>query len=416
MEIKKIPLNEMEQFVAIVSRSYPGIHIVSEDDHTKTAERFSEIQKNDQASSFYGAYKDGKMVGGMRLLDFEMMYHKKIVPIGGIGSVAVDLLHKKERVAKLMLEYFHEHYRDRGFPLTALYPFRPDFYKQMGYGYGTKKNRYRVKPENLPKGSSKAHIAYITLDQVDTLVDCYNRVAAKTHGYMLRTDKDYIRPMKQQGNYTIGYLKNGEVKGYAGFSFQSGKEGNFVINDILIHEFVYENQDVLTEMLTFFHSQFDQIRYILFDTQDEHFHYLFADPRNGTDEMIPHVTHESNTQGIGLMYRILDVKVFMESLSSHNFNDKTCRLKLSVRDTFLPKNNQSVTIHVEDGRLKVGSDLETDVEVQINVSELSSWLMGVVPFDRLYQYGLAKISDPNYVNVVSDLFHSRQKPECLNRF
>lgn len=41
--------------------------------------------------------------------------------------------------------------RDEGLALSALYPFRPDFYGRMGYGYGTKKAEYQLRPEAFPR-------------------------------------------------------------------------------------------------------------------------------------------------------------------------------------------------------------------------------------------------------------------------
>ena len=69
------------------------------------------------------------------------------VDIGGVGLISVDLLHKKEHVAKNIMKAFHNHYRSQGVTLTALYPFRPDFYVKMGYGLGKKMNQYKFKPE-----------------------------------------------------------------------------------------------------------------------------------------------------------------------------------------------------------------------------------------------------------------------------
>ncbi|WP_408008728.1 GNAT family N-acetyltransferase [Pseudalkalibacillus sp. A8] len=155
MEIKKLPIEDISEFISIVSRSYPGMKLVSEDDLQKTAERFIDIQENDPTTSLYGTYRSGKLVGGMQFHDFEMMLHGQRVPVGGIGMVAVDLLHKKEGVAKSLLEYFHKHYHEQGTYFTALYPFRPDFYKQMGYGYRTKMSRYRVRPAHCRKDLQK---------------------------------------------------------------------------------------------------------------------------------------------------------------------------------------------------------------------------------------------------------------------
>ena len=102
--------------------------------------------------NYYGCFKKDKLVGGMIYFDFKMTLFNRPVDVGGIGLVCVDLIHKKEHVAKNIMRTFHDHYYDRGITLTALYPFRPDFYTAMGYGLGKKMNRYRFKPSTLPKG------------------------------------------------------------------------------------------------------------------------------------------------------------------------------------------------------------------------------------------------------------------------
>ena len=45
------------------------------------------------------------------------------------------------------MEYHHKHYRVSGAPMALLWPFQPDFYRNMGYGYGRKMNKYAMKPE-----------------------------------------------------------------------------------------------------------------------------------------------------------------------------------------------------------------------------------------------------------------------------
>jgi predicted acetyltransferase len=62
----------------------------------------------------------------MCLHDFTMDFLGVRIPAGGVGQVAVDLLHKKEHVAKEMMAYALRHYRELGVPLVSLYPFRPD--------------------------------------------------------------------------------------------------------------------------------------------------------------------------------------------------------------------------------------------------------------------------------------------------
>ncbi|MDD1501352.1 GNAT family N-acetyltransferase [Lysinibacillus sp. CNPSo 3705] len=67
---------------------------------------FMHNQNNDAAIHYYGLWEDNKFFGGMRLHDFEMNLFSKMMPIGGVGLVAVDLLRKKENVAKELIDHF----------------------------------------------------------------------------------------------------------------------------------------------------------------------------------------------------------------------------------------------------------------------------------------------------------------------
>jgi len=54
----------------------------------------------------YGLFEDGRLIGVMRLYDFTMKLLSTRTLVGGVGSVAVDLLHKKEKIARDMILYF----------------------------------------------------------------------------------------------------------------------------------------------------------------------------------------------------------------------------------------------------------------------------------------------------------------------
>lgn len=44
------------------------------------------------------------------------------------------------------------------------------------------------------------------------------------------------------------------------------------------------------------------------------------------------------------MYRLVDVKMFYDQIKSHNFNDISCQIKLSLTDTFYPLNHGNFVI------------------------------------------------------------------------
>jgi predicted acetyltransferase len=116
------------------------------------------------------------------------------------------------------------------------------------------------------------------------------------------------------------------------------------------------------------------------------------------------------------MYRVIDTAGLFETLAQRDFNGQSCRLKIAARDSFLPENDGAVVVHFEDGRARLVEGGKHEAEVRLDIAEFSSLVMGVVPFKRLYTYGLAEISDARYLPVVNRLFETDEPPVCMTRF
>ncbi len=410
-EIRILSADEFGAFARITVDAYPGMITAAEE---KVREHMLKVHQDEPTVAFYGLFREGRLLGGMRFHDFRMNFLGSRVAAGGVGAIAVDLLHKKEHVAKEMMTYFIQHYRERGAPITLLYPFRPDFYKKMGFGYGTKLNQYRVKPAALPKGSSRAHVRYLDKNDREAVRDCHNRFLAQTHGLIEKSAYELKGLMESSKYRILGYERDGQIRGYLAFRFSKGD--CTLLSDIHVRELVYEDWDALSELLTFLHVQADQIRHVIFDTHDEYFHHLLLDPRNGSPELIWEVYHPSNVQAVGIMYRVINTPKIFDSLKERDFGGQTCRVKLTIEDSFLLENAGSTLLCFEDGRLRLADSGAHDVEVRMDVAEFSSLLVGVVNFTSLYRYGLADVSDPGYVDVIDRVFAVRDKPVCTTPF
>jgi len=413
-EIRTLSAEDLDTFVEISVNAYPGMKIASPEEKERLKQRILELQEGEPTVRFCGLFREGKLLGGMRLHDFRMNFDGTRIPAGGVGAIAVGLLHKKEHVAKEMMEYFLRHYRERGAPLVLLYPFRPDFYKQMGFGYGTKISRYCVEPAALPRGPSKARVRNLGEGDQQAVLDCYTRVLDRTHGMIEKSTAELKRLLTRSGFQVVGCEIDGQIRGYFDFAFRHGEE--WLVNDIYIREFIYEDLDALSELLTFLHAQADQIRHVIFDIHDETFHHLLLDPRNASASLIWEVYHESNIQGVGTMYRVIDVPALLGLLKGRDFGGQSCTLKLTVEDSFLPENAGSMLLHFADGRLDLLDGGGHDVEVSLDIAEFSSLLVGAVDFRSLYKYGLVAISDASYVNVVDRVFEMRDRPVCTTPF
>ena len=370
----------------------------------------------DSTVNVYGCFRDGELLGGMRLNDFRMRLGSQKLDAGGLGLVAVHLMHKKEKVAKEIVSFFLRHYKDRKYPIAMLYPFRPDFYKRMGFGFGTKMNQYSIKPMNIPKGGDKRHIGFASEEDKQLILDCYARIAERTNGMLERNEAEQNGVFALPQNKIVIYKKAGRVEGYMVLVFRKTSEVNALKNDIFIKEFLYENPEALKALLTFLNTQEDQINRVIFNTPDESFHHMLMDPRDASDNIMTPVYHESNLQGVGLMYRVTDTKVLFDSLSRHNFNNQTCRLKFSIRDSFLEENNRSVIVHFIDGSAALSDNDGFDAEVELDIADFSSLVVGAVRFKTLINYGIAGISDYSYTDTVDRIFELPEKPICLTIF
>lgn len=414
-EFRKLDELGMTAYMSVAGKAYPFMNILTPEDAQKQVDRLMKLQNEDPNVHIYGAYRDNQLVGGMQLQDFDMNFNGVAIKTGGVGMVAVDLLHKKERVAKDIISYFIDYYRKQNVAMVMLYPFRPDFYKQMGFGFGTKMNQYRIKPGTLPKAEQKENIYYLTEGDKESLVECYNSFAAKTHGMIKRTNIE-ISNIFAPGKHTVVYKTGNKVQGFLSFFFKKASEINGLKNDIIVKEFIYSDLEVFHQLLNFLHTQFDQINRIVINTQDEYFHYLLNDPRDESDNNFAPVYHQSNLQGVGLMYRIVNTAEFFRQLSGYSFNGASIKLKLNITDTFVEENGKPVHIEFKNGNPFVTEAGAYDAEIAMDISDFSAMVMGSVDFRALLRLGLAEISNEGYADIVNNLFETKDKPICTTVF
>jgi predicted acetyltransferase len=179
---------------------------------------------------------------------------------------------------------------------------------------------------------------------------------------------------------------------------------------MIVEDMYYLTPAALAEMLAFLRSQHDQVRRITIHTGEDDFYYLLRDPRNEGTAIIYPTHQQSHVAGVGVMYRVLNTRLLFEKLAPGAFTGADLKLKLTVRDSFFPKNEGSLVVSFKDGRAMVVNDAAFDVEISMDIAEFSSMLMGAVSFSSLHTYGLAAISRPEFVGTVDRLFATSRRP------
>lgn len=413
--IKIIPRKDYAKFVDIVANAYPGMRIKTQEDKKKTMAQLKKTA-NYPTVNYYGLYRENSLRGVMAIYDFTMNIFSNMVKTGGIGLVAVDLLHKKEKICKEMVLYFLNNCKRKKMSMTALYPFRPDFYRKMGFGMGSQIMQYSVKPDALMCSGKKKHIHFAHLKDIKLLEQCYDRFRKDRHGMLSERPNRWINTIKAPGLRVVYYKKANKISGYIIFAFKKVQDNNWIKNDIIVREFIYEDKETYDELISFLHSQSDQINRIVFTTQDEYLYYSLRDPRDGSDNILVPLAHQTNTQGVGVMYRVIDTALLFKLLKDHNFNDQTCRVKININDSFYKPNDQSIILDIMKGKLVSTTSLKYDIEIWLDIADFSSLIMGAVDFQSLYRYDLADINRVRSIALVDRVFATPLKPMTTTQF
>jgi predicted acetyltransferase len=393
--IREVEESELEELLRITVEAFPGMKVSGPEERARMLERLARVMK-EPIVHFFGVYEGGRLIGVMRFYDFTMR-------------------HKKERVAADMIRFFLDYYRDKGAALTALYPFRPDFYHRMGFGFGVKLNRYSFRPDVLP-ARPKARVEFLTTEDKAAVGDCYERFRRRTNGLLQLPPHVLDSLFTDPAMRLVGVREGDRVRGYLLFRFDPAAGDNWLANDLYVRTLVYDDAAALATLLGFVRTQADQVQRVIYETQDDTFHFLLPDPRDGTGNLLAGLWHETNTQGAGIMYRVIDTPRLFDVLRDHDFGGQTATLGLTLTDTFLPENAGRYVLRVANGRATLSDGGAADIEISLNVSDFSSLAVGAIDFARLYGYGLATLSDAAAVPLIDSLFRAAQRPWCMTHF
>ncbi|MBN1981827.1 MAG: GNAT family N-acetyltransferase [Chitinivibrionales bacterium] len=398
IKINPIKENELELFADILINAFPGRY--SPIDKECVTERMAATYRMD-GCELIGLYHNGTLAGGMILHDYTMNFHGTLVQVGGLGSLAVDLLYKKEHVGKQLILHFLDHYSKKKSPIALLYPFNVKFYKDFGFGLGTKINRYTIPPKMFPY-TSKEYLQFIPVDSIEKVFDAYDTYVKKCHGMIVKSPREKYLAGKNKNLRCVAVIEPEGVKGYCTFEFNRVTEIGFTTNDMVIREFIYHDSKTLLKLLSFFHSQHDQLRYIILNCF-EPLEMLLDDVYYHHGMLIPHVYHQSNIQGVGIMYKVLDIEQVLTVAELQNKVDFS--IEFTITDMIDWKESQVV----------LQGKTSEQISISISIGEFSSLIMGAVDFATLIRLGAAYCSDLSKVETITRLF-TCTAPQCTTIF
>jgi len=423
--IRELKPGEMCLFAEIVRTAYPGIKLSTQKERDGFVKRILKILKESKNVQCFGIFNDKELIGGALYYKFRMNNRGDIIDMAGIGLVAISLLHKKEHAAKDLLMHFLNYFKGRKFQIASLYAFNPEFYRKMGFCFGTRFYRYQVKPSSFADYSKKSHLRYATVEDTGKIHECYEEFHRNNHGTCSKQKKSFEASFKSGEIKYIVFEENAKIKAYMIFAQKETNKENFLRQVLEIQRLIVNDSRAYKEFSTFLHSQKDQVDRIIIDSHDFDFIHLLNDPRDGSENILPVVAHQFATDNTAMMYRILDARGFIEKIAEKSKTNKDFAFTLKIKDTFVSDEQISMNIISYKNSVKVSDGKNLPLIIEIDILNFASWLMGVIGLRKLYSYGLIDVkASGGFSKTDIDLSLSdiqtvlgyHEQPVCLTPF
>lgn len=425
-----LPIEEkhLHDYIEIYLNAYPQGKDLSQEGVDGYYQKQLNVLKNYDDVNMIGAFEDGKLIATMKIIHFDINLFGQMKKAYGIMALGVHPLHKRKGVAREMLEHFHQYILSQGESLALLLPFRIDFYRNLGYGIGTKLSHYKMATRNLPSkvlfDDSDLELKLLDYNHRKEILNLYNKTVESSHGALKKFSEEIRDILFEEEQRHIGCLYNGELVGYATYSYAPFNDCNYTLNTMVISQLVYTSGKVLQKLLQGIRLQSDLAENLIISSGEEDFHHILGSPQNIDGGYLDFGFMETNSQYVGTMYKILDFQMFIEATSHRKFMAIESLLKFNVIDDLTNCSEELLVNFKQNSRhqysnwviASLNEKSNIDAVITIRKSDLSSLFMGSLGLAALYRLGGAEIEVSSENNLqdtldkIDRLFYISKKP------
>ena len=414
--IRRLVPADMPAYMDIYLNAYPAGKDLSEECYEKYWNRNIRSMTEYSHVNYYGMFEDGQLIATMKLIDFDMNLFGQMRRSTGLMALGVHPLHKRKGAARDMVKFFEEYTVESGGCVSMLLPFRMDFYKKLGYGCGTKLDEYHIKTEYLPDIRDRRELAGLRLlnrDEANAALDCHTRFVERNHGAVCKFEEE-VRDFREDDEVRrLGWFEEGQLKGYAAFTFENTSDCNYTLNRMNVKELVYDDAAVLRKLLAGLRMQADLAQSVVVRSGEPDFYHVLASCQDMSGGYIDFGFLQTNVSAVGTMYKICDFAKFFEAASHRPFPAFDLTAGFMVTDD-VTGSLETFTVRFAGGSwtYEAGGAAYEAAEVHVKClrSDLSSLLMGSAEFGGLVRLGVMTVDRPDLAGTLDLLLHAEQKP------
>lgn len=365
------------------------------------------------------------------------------LPTAGLAAVAVAPSHRRLGLGRRLCGHALRAARERGDVLSALYPFRPAFYRSMGWGLVSQLHRYRFRTTALPSPQRPSRVRLAGPDDLARVAACYDRVAERSNGPLRRDEalwqnrlsgapiaehvktRDLRDPAawraRRPGGLHIFVHDDGDVAGY--LLARYGREPTEV-RALHVLELIAARSDAYARLLGWLANQRDQWPVILYDARPaERLEHRLIQPRWPGERNRRRLWFATGRILFGPMLRIVDIEGAFAGRrwwgarpDAPDDGRNRCAVRIEVNDPELPENQGPWEIELkgQEMEMRPATGCAVDASASLDAATLAQVYAGEMSPSEARELGGARIDGD--AALLDRMFATFEKPWLLDEF
>jgi predicted acetyltransferase len=159
---------------------------------------------------------EGQVVASLVLYPLSAWVRGEVLPVTGVGSVAVSPEHRRRGVGEAFLRSALREMRSRGSHLSVLYAFKGAYYRRLGYGVGEVVHQLAISAANLPASDEARRVRRLMFPDRGAVQALYERVATEGHFALSRKPEWWTQRLWTYPGDWVVYegRRRGQIEGY----------------------------------------------------------------------------------------------------------------------------------------------------------------------------------------------------------
>ena len=334
--------------------------------------------------------EDNKIISSLQLNQYTVKLNNKEYKTSYVVGVSTLPEARGRGCMKCIMDYsLNEMYRKNQL-VSLLMPIDYRLYRKYGYEHCYDQIEYNLKTENLSGYKSKGKFEELNDDNLEVLVQIYDKITKKLNGVVIR-DCDYYKDMREEVKSENGKIYLYNENGYKGYIVY------FINGDnLFVKELYTTNKEALESMLRFIYNHNTQCKQVIIMSHlNDKIRYIIHNLKDIEIKLKPF-----------MMGRIIKAKEYIEHIEINECKD--IETKIYIQDNQIEENNGVFKLEIKNNKIKMFKS-EGDYDYKIDINKLSQLSFSYISFEDIVELqglDIDEISD-NTRKIFEQIFNTK---------